>query len=121
MRLQRRLSRENCGCNGFHGQAAATEMREKRLKQHHTGEAGLGTQHRKDYFNKWTSAFPFANLTASTVTEVLVEKHIAYFGAFDSLHSDQGRPFEASITLEMCRLFGIRQGLHLISEGMDRQ
>ncbi|KRY64022.1 hypothetical protein T4A_4757, partial [Trichinella pseudospiralis] len=48
-------------------------------------------------------------LTASTVTEVLVEKHIAYFGAFDSLHSDQGRPFEASITLEMCRLFGIRQ------------
>ncbi|KRZ00824.1 hypothetical protein T4B_3079 [Trichinella pseudospiralis] len=63
----------------------------------------------------------FANLTASTVTEVLVEKHIAYFGAFDSLHSDQGRPFEALITLEMCRLFGIRQGLHLISEGMDRQ
>ncbi|KRZ16070.1 hypothetical protein T4B_10832 [Trichinella pseudospiralis] len=47
MRFQRRLSRENCGCNGFHGQAAATEMREKRLKQHHTGEAGLGTQHRK--------------------------------------------------------------------------
>ncbi|KAL1233028.1 Dihydroorotase [Trichinella pseudospiralis] len=112
MRLQRRLSRENCGCNGFHGQPDATEMREKCLKQHHTGEAGLGTQHRKANF---------ANLTASTVTEVLVEKHIAYFGAFDSLHSDQGRPFEASITLEMCRLFGIRQGLHLISQGMDRQ
>ncbi|KRZ07782.1 hypothetical protein T4B_6348 [Trichinella pseudospiralis] len=48
MRLQRRLSRENCGCNGFHDQAAATEMREKRLKQHHTEEAGLETQHRKD-------------------------------------------------------------------------
>ncbi|KRZ41728.1 hypothetical protein T4C_11796 [Trichinella pseudospiralis] len=55
MRFQRRLSRENCGCNGFHGQAAATEMREKRLKQHHTGEAGLGTQHRKCAF--YSTAF----------------------------------------------------------------
>ncbi|KRZ65062.1 Pro-Pol polyprotein, partial [Trichinella sp. T8] len=39
----------------------------------------------------------------------LVEKYIAYFGAPDYLHSDQGRSFEASVVLEMCRLFGIEK------------
>ncbi|KRX51907.1 hypothetical protein T09_11139 [Trichinella sp. T9] len=47
---------------------------------------------------------PLANMEASTVAKVLVEKYIAYFGAPDYLHSDQGRSFEASVVLEMCRL-----------------
>ncbi|KRZ16191.1 Retrovirus-related Pol polyprotein from transposon [Trichinella zimbabwensis] len=62
-----------------------------------------------DYFSKWTAAFPLAHMEASTVAKVLVEKYIAYFGAPDYLHSDQGRSFEASVVLEMCRLFGIRK------------
>ncbi|KRY42383.1 Retrovirus-related Pol polyprotein from transposon [Trichinella spiralis] len=62
-----------------------------------------------DYFTKWTAAFPLANMEASTVAKVLVEKYIAYFGAPDYLHSDQRRSFEASVVLEMCRLFGIKK------------
>ncbi|KRX15925.1 Retrovirus-related Pol polyprotein from transposon 17.6 [Trichinella nelsoni] len=65
-----------------------------------------------DYFTKWTAAFPLANMVASTVDKVLVEKYIAYFGAPDYLHSDHGRSFEASVVpllLEMCRLFGIKK------------
>ncbi|XP_003369202.1 Pao retrotransposon peptidase family protein [Trichinella spiralis] len=54
-----------------------------------------------DYFTKWTAAFPFANMEASTVAKVLVEKYIACLGALDNLHSDQGRSFEASVVLEM--------------------
>ncbi|KRZ53183.1 hypothetical protein T02_2327 [Trichinella nativa] len=41
--------------------------------------------------------------------KVLVEKYIAYFGAPDYLHNDQGRSFEESVMMEMCRLFGIRK------------
>ncbi|KRZ64267.1 Pro-Pol polyprotein, partial [Trichinella sp. T8] len=48
-------------------------------------------------------------MEASTVDKVLVEKYIAYFGAPDYLHSHQGRSFEASVVLEMCRLFGIKK------------
>ncbi|KRY55012.1 Retrovirus-related Pol polyprotein from transposon [Trichinella britovi] len=62
-----------------------------------------------DYFTKWTAAFPLANMEASTVAKVLVEKYIAYFGAPDYLPSDQGRSFEASLVLEMCQLFGIKK------------
>ncbi|KRX37343.1 Retrovirus-related Pol polyprotein from transposon 17.6 [Trichinella murrelli] len=41
--------------------------------------------------------------------KVLVEKYIAYFGAPDYLHNDQGRSFEESVMMEMCRLLGIRK------------
>ncbi|KRX58998.1 Retrovirus-related Pol polyprotein from transposon 17.6 [Trichinella sp. T9] len=41
--------------------------------------------------------------------KVLVEKYIAYFGAPDYLHNDQGRSFEESVMIEMCRLLGIRK------------
>ncbi|KRY34787.1 Retrovirus-related Pol polyprotein from transposon [Trichinella spiralis] len=44
-----------------------------------------------NYFTKWMAAFPLTNMETSTVAMVLVEKYIAYFGALDYLHSDQGR------------------------------
>ncbi|KRX69775.1 Retrovirus-related Pol polyprotein from transposon [Trichinella sp. T6] len=62
-----------------------------------------------DYFTKWTAAFPLANMEASTVAKVLVEKYIAYFGAPDYLPSHRGCSFETSVLLEMCRLFGIKK------------
>ncbi|KRZ03458.1 Transposon Ty3-G Gag-Pol polyprotein [Trichinella pseudospiralis] len=62
-----------------------------------------------DYFTKWTAAFPLTNMEADTVAKVLMEKYIAYFGAPDCLHSDQGRSFEARVVRELCRLFDIKK------------
>ncbi|KRX56874.1 Retrovirus-related Pol polyprotein from transposon 17.6 [Trichinella sp. T9] len=62
-----------------------------------------------DYFTKWAAAFSLTNMETCTVAKVLVEKYIAYFGAPDYLHSDQGRSFEASVVMEICRFFGIRK------------
>ncbi|KRX66843.1 hypothetical protein T12_41 [Trichinella patagoniensis] len=39
-------------------------------------------------------------MEADTVAKVLMEKYIAYFGAPDCLHSDQGRSFEARVVRE---------------------
>ncbi|KRX49904.1 Transposon Ty3-G Gag-Pol polyprotein [Trichinella murrelli] len=62
-----------------------------------------------DYFTKWTAAFPLTNMEADTVAKVLMEKYIAYFGAPDCLHSEQGRSFEARVVVELCRLFDIKK------------
>ncbi|KRZ82080.1 Pro-Pol polyprotein [Trichinella sp. T8] len=62
-----------------------------------------------DCLTKWTAAFLLTNMEAGTVAKVLVQKCIAYFGAPDYLHSDQGRSFEASVVMEMSRLFGIKK------------
>ncbi|KRY48794.1 Retrovirus-related Pol polyprotein from transposon [Trichinella britovi] len=48
-------------------------------------------------------------MEADTVAKVLMEKYIAYFGAPDCLHSDQGRSFEARAARELCRLFDIKK------------
>ncbi|KRY26459.1 hypothetical protein T01_2493 [Trichinella spiralis] len=60
-------------------------------------------------WESWTAPFPLTNMETGTVAMVLVEKYIAYFGALDYLHSDQGRSFEASVVMEICHLFGIRK------------
>ncbi|KRY59797.1 Pro-Pol polyprotein [Trichinella britovi] len=62
-----------------------------------------------DYFTKWTVAFFLTTMEAGAVAKVLVEKYVAYFGAPDYLHSDQGCSFEASVVLNMCHLFSIRK------------
>ncbi|KRZ48246.1 Transposon Ty3-G Gag-Pol polyprotein [Trichinella nativa] len=61
-----------------------------------------------DIFTKWTVAFPPTNMDADTVAKVLMEKYIAYIGALDCLHSDQGRSFEARVIRELYRLFDIK-------------
>ncbi|KRY06520.1 Transposon Tf2-9 polyprotein [Trichinella patagoniensis] len=61
-----------------------------------------------DYFTKWTAVFSLANMEARTVAKVLDEEYIAYFGAPDYLLCDQGRSFEASVVLQICRLFDIK-------------
>ncbi|KRY44286.1 Retrovirus-related Pol polyprotein from transposon [Trichinella britovi] len=71
--------------------------------------AGYPLQRVTDYFTKWTAAFPLTNMEADTEAKVLMEKYIAYFGAPDCLHSDQGRSFEARAARELCRLFDIKK------------
>ncbi len=49
------------------------------------------------------------NMTAETVTKLLVEEVISRFGIPSQIHSDQGRQFESRLFGEMCRLLQIRK------------
>ncbi|KRX49584.1 hypothetical protein T05_11623 [Trichinella murrelli] len=45
---------------------------------------------------------------AQTVTKTLMERYVAYFGAPDQLHIDQGQSVEAELMLELGRLIQIQ-------------
>ena len=62
-----------------------------------------------DYFTKWVEIFAVPNQTAPTCAEKIVNKVITRFGNPLSIHSDQGRNYEACIFKEMCRLLGVRK------------
>ncbi|KRY21383.1 hypothetical protein T12_14844 [Trichinella patagoniensis] len=47
-------------------------------------------------------------LLAQTVTKTLMERYVAYFGAPDQLHIDQGQSVEAELMLELGRLIQIQ-------------
>ncbi|KRX12883.1 Retrovirus-related Pol polyprotein from transposon, partial [Trichinella nelsoni] len=63
----------------------------------------------QDYFSKWPEAYPIPDMTASTVARTLVNEFICRYGAPESLHSDQGRHFEAALIKELCESFDIRK------------
>ena len=54
-----------------------------------------------DYFTKWKEAFPLKDTEAVTVARVFVNEFICRFGVPDSLHTDQGKNFEAKIIKEI--------------------
>ncbi|KRX54273.1 Retrovirus-related Pol polyprotein from transposon [Trichinella sp. T9] len=60
-----------------------------------------------DYFSKWPEAFPLPDAEADTVATALVNGLFCRYAAPETLHSDQGRNFEAGVIAEVCRLFGI--------------
>ncbi|KRY73849.1 Retrovirus-related Pol polyprotein from transposon [Trichinella pseudospiralis] len=60
-----------------------------------------------DYFSKWPEAFPLPDAEADTVATALVNGIFCRYGALETLHSDQGRNFEAGMIAEVCWLFGI--------------
>ena len=60
-----------------------------------------------DYYTKWTESFAMSNMEASTVAKILVEEVIARYGVPNSIHSDQGSQFEASLFSQMCELLQI--------------
>ena len=62
-----------------------------------------------DYFTKWKEAFPLRDTEAVTVARVLVNEFICRFGVPDSLHTDQGKNFEARIIKEICALLDIKK------------
>jgi hypothetical protein len=59
-----------------------------------------------DYFTKWSEAYAFPNLEASTVTEALVTDLGCCFGVLRELHSDQGRNFEFHLIKEVLQRLG---------------
>ncbi|XP_003370753.1 retrovirus-related Pol polyprotein from transposon 412 [Trichinella spiralis] len=63
----------------------------------------------QDYFSKWPEAYPIPDMTANTVARTLVNEFICRYGAPESLHSDQGRNFEAALIKELCETFDIHK------------
>ena len=59
-----------------------------------------------DYFTKWKEAIPLKDTEAVTVARV--NEFICRFGAPDSLHTDQGKNFEAIIIKEIYALLDIK-------------
>ncbi|KRZ14699.1 hypothetical protein T11_17855 [Trichinella zimbabwensis] len=43
-----------------------------------------------EYFTKWLAVFSLPNMEARTVAITLMERYVAYFGAPDQVHIDQG-------------------------------
>ena len=62
-----------------------------------------------DYFTRYTEAYAIPNQEATTVANKLVDEFFFRFSPPEQLHSDQGRNFESSIILEVCRLLGVRK------------
>ena len=62
------------------------------------------------------------NQEAITVANILVTEVVSRFGVPVSIHSDQGRNFESSLSAEMCSLLGVEKTrttpLHPESDGM---
>lgn len=76
----------------------------------------------QDYYTKWVEAYAIPNQEAKTVAQKLVDEFICRFGVPFSLHTDQGRNFEAKIFQEMCMELGIEKTrtspYHPMSDGL---
>ncbi|KAL5510338.1 hypothetical protein EMCRGX_G005867 [Ephydatia muelleri] len=60
-----------------------------------------------DYFTKWKEAYPLPDMEALSIAKVLVNEFICRFGVPDSIHTDQGKNFEAKVIQEICHLLGV--------------
>ena len=61
-----------------------------------------------DYFTKWIEVYSVPNQESITVADKLVNEMFCRFGPPVSLHSGQGRQFEAELIAHICRLLHIR-------------
>ena len=62
-----------------------------------------------DTFTKWVEAFAVPNIEANTISQLLVEEVFCRYGAPNKLLSDRGKAFLANLTLEVCKLLGIKK------------
>ena len=62
-----------------------------------------------DYFTKWCEIFAVPDQTAVTCAENILNEVVARFRMPLSLHSDQGRNYEAHLFMELCKLLEIRK------------
>lgn len=75
-----------------------------------------------DYFTKYVNLFPLPDQKACTVADCLFDKFVRQHGIPESLHTDQGRQFEAQVIQTLCQRMGIRKTrttpYHPQSDGM---
>jgi transposase InsO family protein len=62
-----------------------------------------------DLFTKWAEAIPLRNKEAITVARALFDVVISRFGLPMQLLSDNGKEFENSLMIELCRLLGVEK------------
>ena len=60
-----------------------------------------------DHFTKWHEAIPLPDQSASTTAKALLDNWITRFGCPESIHSDQGRNFEAKLFKSLMELLQI--------------
>ena len=62
-----------------------------------------------DVFSRYIALIPLKNISAKTVTEIIFERWIAYFGIPRIIHSDNGTQFKSEIMKELCNKLQIKQ------------
>uniref|UniRef100_A0A8C1IKZ9 Integrase catalytic domain-containing protein n=1 Tax=Cyprinus carpio TaxID=7962 RepID=A0A8C1IKZ9_CYPCA len=76
----------------------------------------------EDYFTKFVNLYPLPNQSAQTVAHCLFEDYVLLHGVPETLHSDQGRQFEAEVVQTLCCFLNIKKTrttpYHPQSDGM---
>ena len=62
-----------------------------------------------DHFTRMAQAFVRPSQTASVVAKTLWDKFFMYSGIPENILSDQGRIFESSLIMELCKLTGVKK------------
>ena len=62
-----------------------------------------------DVFSKYSQAVPCRDQSSETVAKVVRDHWISHYGIPGRIHSDQGRCFESTLVLDLCRLYGIKK------------
>jgi hypothetical protein len=63
----------------------------------------------QDYFSKFVEMYAIPDKCAITVADILVTEYFARYGVCERLHSDQGMEFDAAVTHEVCRMWGVKK------------
>ncbi|KAK7877977.1 hypothetical protein WMY93_031357, partial [Mugilogobius chulae] len=58
----------------------------------------------EDYFSKFVNLYAMPNQTAQTVAQCLFDDYVIVHGVPETVHSDQGRQFEADVVQKLCVL-----------------
>ena len=62
-----------------------------------------------DVFTKFTVAVPTQEQKANTMVKILVKEWFLMYGVPKTIHSDQGRSFEAETVQELCQMYGVKK------------
>ena len=62
-----------------------------------------------DYFSKWVETIPLPNIEAATVARAFVDQWVCRYGVPTTVHTDQGRQFEAALFKDICNLLDIHK------------
>ena len=63
----------------------------------------------QEYFSKWAEIYAVPDSTAETCAEVILNEFIARFGSPLTIHSEQGRCYEAEIFRDLCKMLEIKK------------